>query len=80
MKMIAIGTIHGHKLIREANPRDPKSSAKHKDMIAAPGEEFDTIDFGIDDEEAKALIDNKAARRKTREVADDGAVEEPTAA
>ncbi|MBR1198832.1 hypothetical protein JQ574_22810 [Bradyrhizobium sp. AUGA SZCCT0158] len=73
MKMIAIGTIHGHELIRKADPRDPKSRAKYKDLIAVPGAEFDTAEFGIDDKEVQALIDSKAARRKTREVADDSA-------
>lgn len=71
MKMIAIGTVHGRKLVRAADPKNPKSRAKYTDLIAAPGTEFDTDDFGVDDEEAQQLIASGAARRKTREVVDD---------
>jgi hypothetical protein len=75
MKMIALGTVHGRKLIKESDPKDPKSKAKYEDLIAAPGETFDTEDFGIGDAERKAMIASGAAKRKTREVADDGAPE-----
>lgn len=71
MKMIAIGTVHGRKLIKERDKTDPKSRDKYEDLIAAPGEEFDTKEFGVSDAEAKTLIANKAAKRKTREVPDD---------
>lgn len=72
MKMIAIGTVHGRKLVSARDKDDPKSKNKYADLIAKPGEEFDTADFGIGDDEAKSLIASKAAKRKTREVADDG--------
>lgn len=72
MKMIAIGTVHGRKLIKPADPKNPKSKAKYEDLVAKPGEEFDTDDFGIDKDEAGRLSERKAARRKTREVPDDG--------
>lgn len=73
MKMIAIGTVHGRKLIKERDKNDPRSRDKYQDLIARPGQEFDTKDFGIGDDEAKSLIATKAAKRKTREIADDGA-------
>jgi hypothetical protein len=81
MKMIAIGTIHGSKLISAADPRNSKSKPQHQDILVAPGEEFDTEEIGISDEEAQSLIARKAAKRKTREVADDGevAINEPAA-
>ena len=75
MKMIALSTVHGRKLIKEADPKDPKSKAKHEDLIASPGDTFDTDDFGIGEIERKAMIANGAARRKTREVADDSGPE-----
>jgi hypothetical protein len=72
MKMIAIGTVHGRKEIRAADPRNPKSKAKYQDIVVAPGHEFDTEELGVSAEEAQQLISNKAAKQKTREVADDG--------
>jgi hypothetical protein len=80
MKMIAIGTVHGNKLVSEANPKDPKSVAKYDELIAAPGAEFDTEEWGIGDKEAEALIASNAAKRKTREVIDDGDAKAPAAA
>jgi hypothetical protein len=71
MKMIAIGTVHANKLIRPANP-ELKLKAKFANFIAKPGEEFESEDFGIDDKEASRLVELKAAKRKTKEVADDG--------
>jgi len=71
MKMIAIGTVHGRKLIKEADKANPKSKAKYEDLLAKPGDEFDTVEFGIDADEAKTLVASKAARRKTRTVVDD---------
>jgi hypothetical protein len=79
MKMIAIHTIHGRKLVREAG-KDGKQPAKYKDALTKPGEEFDTDELGIDDEEAQDLVARGAARRKTREVPDDGAGAEKPAA
>ncbi len=71
MKMIAITTIHGHKLIKKADPDNHRSKDKYQDLIAKPGDEFDTEEYGIDEAEAQSLIDRKAAKRKTREVPDD---------
>ena len=72
MKMIALGTVHGRKLIKEADPKDRKSKAKYEDLIALPGDTFDTDDFGIEDKEAAALISRRAAKRQTREIPVDG--------
>lgn len=72
MKLIAIGTIHSRKP-KPIDQRNPKSKPKYEDLIAKPGVEFDTDEFGISDDEAAALIARKVVRRKTREVIDDGA-------
>lgn len=72
MKMIAIGTVHGRKLIKAADPKNPKSKAKYEDILVKPGEEFDTDDFGIDQDEANRMVARKTAKRKTREIPDDG--------
>ena len=72
MKMIAIGTVHGRKLVKERDPNDPKSRNHYEDLIAMPGDEFDTKEYGIDGKEADRLVAGKAAKRKTREVPDDG--------
>jgi|GEM_PF-3658005 len=68
MMLVALQTLHGRKLIKEANPRDPRSRAKYEDMIAAPGIDIDTEVWGIGDDEANGLIARGAARRKVREV------------
>jgi hypothetical protein len=39
-------------------------------MVAKPGEEFDTAEFGMDDKEANALVERGSAKRKMREVTD----------
>lgn len=68
MKMIAIGTIHGRRLVKSAVANNPKSKPKYEDIIARPGNVFDTDDFGIDEKEAAALIASRTAKRQTREV------------
>jgi hypothetical protein len=75
MKMIAIGTIHGRELVKAADTRDFRSRAKYKDLIASPGEDVDTEKFGISDDEAEQMIKDGVARRKTKEVPDDGPAE-----
>ncbi len=71
MKLVALQTIHGRELVTDRNPDDPKSRAKYRDLIARPGEAFDSKDFGLDADEIAALVAAKAVKRKTREVADD---------
>lgn len=72
MKLIALGTVHGRKLVKEADPKDRRSKPKYQDLIAMPGDTFDTENFGIEDKEAADLISQKAAKRQTREIPVDG--------
>lgn len=71
MKMIALTALHALKEVRAKNPLDPMDHGNHKDIMIAPGDEFDTEVLGMKDDEALGLITNKKAKRKTREVADD---------
>lgn len=70
MKLVALHTIHGRKVMRKRDPRNPKDRGESTEMLAKPGQEFDTDEFGIDDKEAANLVAAKAARRRMREVAD----------
>lgn len=74
MKLIAVHTIHGRKVVRAAETR--KDRARAIDVIAKPGMEFDTVEFGIADDEAQTLIVAGAARRRMREVADTDAADD----
>jgi hypothetical protein len=58
MKVIAVHTIHGGKVV----------DGKNVELVAKPKAEFDTVDFGISDEEAQALIARGAIKRKMREI------------
>lgn len=73
MKMIAVTTVQGRKTLKAANPNNPKDRGRYETLIAKPQVEFDTADFGIGDEEAADLIASGVAKRKVREVPDDGA-------
>jgi len=64
MKLIANHTIEGAKTIRARDTKVPKDQGEYDRKTAAPGEEFDTTEFGISDTEAKALIEAGAASRK----------------
>jgi hypothetical protein len=77
MRMIAIGTIHGRKTIRERNPLDPKDRGVYAETVVKPGLEFDTEEFGVSEAEVTALIASGAAKRKTREEPDDTVGKEP---
>jgi hypothetical protein len=71
MLMIAIGTIHGSKVIRP--PVGEKGQAnyrpgKFEEIVIAPGNPFDTEVLGIGSDEADKLIAQGAAKRQTREV------------
>jgi hypothetical protein len=69
MKLIAIHAVHGRKVLRPADARN-KDRGRSAAIVAKPGEEFDTVEFGIDNDEAARLIALGAARRKMREVTD----------
>lgn len=68
MMMTALQTVHGRQMTTAGDPKNPRSRAKYRDVIVAPGEDFNTEDLGIDDKEAQGLIDRKVAKRKVREV------------
>lgn len=70
MKLVAVHTIHGAKVLREKNASNPKDRGKVARLTAKPGTDFDTADFGVSDDEALALIASGAAKRKMREVSE----------
>lgn len=70
MKLIAVNTVQGRKAVRAADPKNARDRGHHVTIVAAPGKEFDTKDFGISDEDAADLIASGAAKRKMREVTD----------
>lgn len=73
MKMIAVGTVHGRKVARPRDEKDPQSKTRYEDVVVAPNDEFDTDELEISGEEADRLVKLGVARRKTRQVPDDSA-------
>lgn len=71
MLMIAIGTVHGSKTIRQpvGEKGDPGyKPGKYQELIFSPGEAFDTEALGISKDEADKLVAGGAAKRQTKEV------------
>jgi hypothetical protein len=54
MKLIAVHTIHGRKVMRAPIRRMPRTAAAIDRDDRQAGEEFDTAEFGIDDDEAQS--------------------------
>lgn len=67
MKLIAVHTIHGRKA-RSGGSKNYQDRSRSAPLVAKPGDEFDTVEFGIDDKEAQALVARGSAKRKMREV------------
>lgn len=70
MKLIAVNTIHGRKVTRARDARNAKDRGESRDVLVKPGEEFDTAELGIADDDAHGLVASGCARRKMREVTD----------
>ena len=63
MKLVAINTIQGSKFYPK-DDKKPHSKERHESVTLSPGQEFDTDDIDIDEDEAKRLIDLGVAREK----------------
>lgn len=70
MKMIAIQTVHGQKTVRARDKKDKNDLGEYAERLILPGQEFDTDELSISDEEAQSLIKAGVAKQKTREVPD----------
>lgn len=71
MRLIVNGTLGVSRQIREAGPNNVPP-AQHEHRMFGPGEEFDSQEWGISDQEAGELIRDGRASRRTRQVPDDG--------
>lgn len=70
MKLIAVHSVHGRKVLRAPDPKNSRDRGRSLPLVAKPGDEFDTVEFGLDDKEALALVARGSAKRKMREVTD----------
>ncbi|MDB5534322.1 MAG: hypothetical protein JWO28_2637 [Hyphomicrobiales bacterium] len=61
--MIAVNTIHGRRrlAVDEVLPGQP--NARSVDIIAKPGDKFETADMGIAADEEQQLVDRGVAMR-----------------
>ena len=70
MKLIAVHSVHGRKVLRTPDPKNSRDRGRSVALAAKPGQEFDSAEFGLDDREALALVARGSAKRKMREVTD----------